>query len=137
MSEGETEVRELATWYFLFHLNSSCRILCIIPASSEFRTRLINAARGRRLPNVGKCGNMLSDMAYLLFEFPCNHKTGSGPFLSDVGSKGRNDWYASKDRIFGGSCFWVATKGVIEMIARTVRTTRTASRREKILRAKF
>jgi hypothetical protein len=81
------------TWYFLFHLNSNCRILCIIPSNSEFLTKLINAALGLVFhSNEAKCKPF--DTAYFLFEFSSSHRIGSGPFLSVLSGRdarvGRN-----------------------------------------------
>lgn len=69
-------------------------MLCIIPSSSEFLTRLINAARGLLLPMSEKCGR--PDTAYLLFEFSSSHRMGSGLFLSVAGSVARSGWKADK-----------------------------------------
>jgi hypothetical protein len=81
------------TWYFLFHLNSNCRILCIIPSNSELRTRLMIAARGLLLSlSLGTCGRTLLDTAYRLFEFCFSHWTGSANDLSLGGRVGRMGW---------------------------------------------
>ena len=64
-------------------------MLCIMPPSSEFLTRLINAARGLPLWRSEKFGTLLLDTAYLLFEFSFSHRIGSGFFLSVAGSVAR------------------------------------------------
>lgn len=71
-------------------------MLCIIPSSSEFLTRLINAARGLLLPVIEKCGKAVFDTAYLLFEFSFNHRIGSGRFLSVARIAARAGWNADR-----------------------------------------
>jgi hypothetical protein len=65
-------------------------MLCIMPSSSEFLARLINAARGLLLPRSENCGRPLLETAYLLFEFSVSHRIGSGLFLSVAGSVARS-----------------------------------------------
>jgi hypothetical protein len=90
------------TWYFRFHLNSNCCILCIIPSNSEFLTRLIKAARGLLLLVIEKRGRTVFDTAYLLFEFSFSHRIGSGRFLSVNGNVACAGWNADKSWVVDG-----------------------------------
>jgi hypothetical protein len=71
-------------------------MLCIIPSSSEFLTRPINAARGFLLPVIEECDKPVFETAYLLSEFSFNQRIGSGRFFSVAGNAARIGWNADK-----------------------------------------
>jgi hypothetical protein len=109
-------------------------MLCIIPDNSEFRTKLIIAARGRRpAPKEDKCGRTLSEMAYLLFEFSRNHFTGSGLSTSDGARTVRIGLYESKSTAFGGVVACVAENWLKSTNANVARAIKTAVLQNGIL----
>lgn len=123
------------TWYFLFHLYSNCLILCIIPSSSEFRTRLINAAWGRPYePTTDNWGRTLFDTAYLLLEFSPSHRIGSGRFLSVAGRMGRACWNVDNECTSWTSSFCFPGIGTNKTKVKTAADTiKTAIRRPERL----
>ena len=122
------------TWYFPFHLYSNCRMLCIIPANSEFRAKLMMAARGRcSALNEDIYGKTLREIACLLLELSCNHRIGSGLCLSDDGKAGRIGVYMSKPSALGGRVACVAENGLKSTNANVASVIKTVVRHGGIL----
>ena len=104
-------------------------MLCIIPDNSEFRTRLMMAARGRLLPLIiGNCCKTALDTAYLLFEFSSSHRMGSGCFLVGGGIAARIGLYLFKAGMSGRAMLSADELGTKHHKANAKQKEKTTSR---------